>query len=198
MIKLLKTILKAGDVTEKYPFAPLEVSSDFRGKPELNASQCISCGACTRACPANALIMETDAAKGTRRWELSLARCIYCGRCEEVCPTHAIELTPNFELAVTKKEDLYESAEFKLATCSCCGKPFVAQKLLDYTMATLEQSGLTGEHLEMRRQQLATCPECRRKANMLDGENITHQRFIKTSAQQMQTVAQSESEKEEA
>ena len=193
MIKLLKTILKAGDVTEKYPFAPFEVAPDFRGKPELNASQCISCGACTRACPANALIMETDAAKGTRRWELSLARCIYCGRCEEVCPTHAIELTPQFELAVTNKADLYESAEFKLAKCTCCDRPFVAKKLLNYVIDTLEQSGLTGEHLVMRRVQLETCPECRRKANMLDGESIAHQRFIATPAE----IAQRQ-EKEEA
>lgn len=35
MIKLLKTILKTGDVTAKYPFAPFEVAEDFRGKPEI-------------------------------------------------------------------------------------------------------------------------------------------------------------------
>ncbi|SHO56488.1 formate hydrogenlyase complex iron-sulfur subunit [Vibrio quintilis] len=173
MFKLFKTVIKTGDATEKYPFAPFEVQKDFRGKPELDASQCISCGACTRACPANALIMETDPVKGIRRWELSLARCIYCGRCEEVCPTHAIELSEKFELAVTNKADLYESAEFALADCSLCGKPFVAKKLLNYVVDSLENSGLTGEALEMRRRQLETCPECRRKANMLDGVNLT-------------------------
>ncbi|CAM3548097.1 NAD(P)H-quinone oxidoreductase subunit I [Vibrio aerogenes CECT 7868] len=173
MFKLFKTVLKTGNATEKYPFAPFEVQTDFRGKPELDASQCISCGACTRACPANALIMETDANKGVRRWELSLARCIYCGRCEEVCPTHAIELSEKFELAVTNKADLYESAEFELAECSLCERPFVAKKLLNYVVDSLENSGLTGEALIMRRRQLETCPECRRKANMLDGINLT-------------------------
>lgn len=178
MLKLIKTILKAGDVTEKYPFAPLEVAEDFRGKPELNAAQCIACGACTRACPANALIMETDEVKGTRRWELSMARCIYCGRCEEVCPTQAIALSPNFELAVTKKEDLYESAEFKLAHCHSCGKPFVAQKLLDYVAATLEHSGISADEMALRRSQLELCPECRRKANMLDGDTLAPERYL--------------------
>ncbi|MGR5298839.1 formate hydrogenlyase complex iron-sulfur subunit [Vibrio mediterranei] len=178
MFKLLKTVLKTGDATAKYPFAPFQVQADFRGKPELNASQCIACAACTRACPANALIMETDENTGMRRWELSLARCIYCGRCEEVCPTHALSLSENFELAVTNKADLFEEATFHLHDCTSCGRPFVAKKLLDYTLACIEQSGVKGEQLAMRRLQLETCPECRRKANMLDGENLASHRYI--------------------
>lgn len=35
MLKLLKTIMRAGTATVKYPFAPLEVSPGFRGKPDL-------------------------------------------------------------------------------------------------------------------------------------------------------------------
>jgi hydrogenase-4 component H len=178
VFKLLKTVIKTGEATTKYPFAPLEISDDFRGKPELDANQCLSCGACTRACPANALIMETDVKAGTRRWELSMARCIYCGRCEEVCPTKAITLSQNFELAVTRKEDLYEEAVFSLADCGQCGRPFVAQKLLEYVLDTLAQSGVTGEQLKLRRQQLETCPECRRRNNMLDSENISHLRYL--------------------
>ena len=58
MLKLLKTIMRAGTATVKYPFAPLEVSPGFRGKPDLMPSQCIACGAC--ACPANALTIQTD------------------------------------------------------------------------------------------------------------------------------------------
>lgn len=51
MLKLLKTIMRAGTATVKYPFAPLEVSPGFRGKPDLMPSQCIACGACACACP---------------------------------------------------------------------------------------------------------------------------------------------------
>ena len=58
MLKLLKTIMRAGTATVKYPFAPLEVSPGFRGKPDLMPSQCIACGACACACPANALTIQ--------------------------------------------------------------------------------------------------------------------------------------------
>lgn len=112
MLKLLKTIMRAGTATVKYPFAPLEVSPGFRGKPDLMPSQCIACGACACACPANALTIQTDDQQNSRTWQLYLRRCIYCGRCEEVCPTRAIQLTNNFELTVTNKADLYTRATF--------------------------------------------------------------------------------------
>ena len=105
MLKLLKTIMRAGTATVKYPFAPLEVSPGFRGKPDLMPSQCIACGACACACPANALTIQTDDQQNSRTWQLYLRRCIYCGRCEEVCPTRAIQLTNNFEPTVTNKAD---------------------------------------------------------------------------------------------
>ena len=93
MFKLFKTLRNAGTATVKYPFKPLEVAHGFRGKPEYVPEQCIACGACISACPANALTMETDLESGERRWQLFLGRCIYCARCEEVCPTRAIHLT---------------------------------------------------------------------------------------------------------
>lgn len=77
MLKLLKTIMRAGTATVKYPFAPLEVSPGFRGKPDLMPSQCIACGACACACPANALTIQTDDQQNSRTWQLYLGRSIY-------------------------------------------------------------------------------------------------------------------------
>jgi len=166
MLKLFKTILKAGEATTKYPFAPFPVSPGFRGKPQLNAEQCISCSACTIACPANALSMKTDVDAGTRTWSIFLGRCIFCGRCEEVCPTKAIALTEEFELAVGRKEDLYQSATFKLTSCTVCAKPFAPLKEIEYAMALLVQSGMPAEQAEAQRGHFATCPECKRKQNV--------------------------------
>lgn len=80
MLKLLKTAFKHRDATVAYPAKPMQVDPNFRGKPEYNPEQCIACGACTAACPANALTMETNAREGTRTWSLHLGRCIFCAR----------------------------------------------------------------------------------------------------------------------
>ena len=168
MIKLLKTIVSAGKPAAKYPFAPYEVSPDFRGKPEYKPEQCIACAACTKVCPANALVMETDLQNGERRWEISMARCIFCGRCEEICPTQAITLSPNFEMAVTNKADLYEEARFELAACSCCGEYFAPAKLVQLVADTLQHAETP--LLELSR--LRLCPACKRKQSLISSSPL--------------------------
>ena len=147
MFKLLQGIVKRGDVTTKYPFAPFPVSPNFRGKPEYNGASCIVCAACTIACPANALTMTTDVAAGTRTWMLNVGRCVFCARCEEVCPTGAIALSNKFELAVRNKADLMVTGEFTLTKCRSCEKPFAPAKEVDYVIALLVRR----QRLEIRR-----------------------------------------------
>ena len=60
MLKLLKIVRDAGEVTIKYPFAPAEFTPTFRGKPEYDPKRCIACAACAIACPPNALTMQAD------------------------------------------------------------------------------------------------------------------------------------------
>lgn len=163
MLKLLKTIFKAGQPTLRYPFAPAPVSPGFRGKPEHDPARCIACAACTVACPANALSMRNDVEAGTRTWSLFLGRCIFCGRCEEVCPTQAIVLSQDFELAVANKADLYQEASFRLTPCRVCAQPFAPGKEIDYAMALLVQSGVPADEIEAQRAHFETCPACKRR-----------------------------------
>jgi hydrogenase-4 component H len=179
MLKLFKTILKAGEATVKYPFAPVPVSDNFRGKPEHKPEQCIACAACTVACPANALTMSTDSEAGTRTWSLFVGRCIFCGRCEEVCPTKAIVLSKEFELAVGNKNDLYQHATFKLAKCSICEEHFAPQKEIEYTIDLLKQSGMDAAAVEARRALLQTCPDCKRKQSVPVADKVTLTRFLR-------------------
>jgi len=167
MFKLLKTVFKAGDVTTKYPFKPYEVEPDFRGRPELNSDQCIVCGACTIACPANALTMRTNVETEERTWSLFLGRCIFCGRCEEVCPTKAIRLTEDFELSVKNKADLYQETTFATVSCQQCGKPFTSYKELNYAIEVIKQQSDNPQAVQQKLQVLHTCPECKRH-NSLD------------------------------
>ncbi|MCS2155699.1 hydrogenase 4 subunit H [Scandinavium sp. H11S7] len=166
MLKLFKTILKAGEPTVKYPFAPLDISPDFRGRPELDPQQCIACAACTMACPANALTMETHPESNERIWQLFIGRCIFCGRCEEVCPTKAIRLTNDFELAVTNKADLYVKAVFRLQHCDVCKLPFTPEKSAQYAVELLRQSGVSDEALAGMSAQFTTCPACKRQRTL--------------------------------
>jgi len=92
-----------------------------------------------------------------------MGRCIYCGRCEEVCPTGAITLSPDFELAVMNKQDLYERADYKLAACRICGIYFAPVKEIEYVSALLKQSGMSDDELASTLSVLEICPECKRK-----------------------------------
>ncbi len=163
VLKLFREVLKVGEATVPYPFVPVEVAPGFRGKPEHDPKLCVACAACAIACPPNALTLKTDLDQGIITWSIFYGRCIFCGRCEEVCPTGAIHLSPDFELAVMNKADLIEEADYELAACSCCGVFFAPAKELQYVLALLEQSGLTGDELEERRTLLGLCPTCRRK-----------------------------------
>lgn len=178
MFKLLKLIKNAGEATHKYPFAPMEVSPGFRGKPEFTAEQCIACGACAIACPPNALSIKTDTATGTRKWALNLGRCIFCGRCEEVCPTRAIALSPDFELAVANKADLLQEATFKLAACTDCGKLFAPAKEVEYVIDLLIQTGLPEAQAQAMRAHYSTCPECKRKLAVESSESVIPNRQL--------------------
>lgn len=163
MFKLLKEVLRTGTATHKYPFAPVEMCKDFRGKPEHDPALCIACAACTIACPANALTMKTDIEAGTRTWEIFYGQCIFCGRCEESCPTGAITLSAEFELAVARRDDMYKRAVFKLARCRCCGEPFTAAKEVAYVAELLAAQADSPDEAERIREGAELCPACKRR-----------------------------------
>ncbi|WON78637.1 formate hydrogenlyase complex iron-sulfur subunit [Serratia sp. UGAL515B_01] len=169
MLKLIRKVLKTGHATTAYPAQPLEVDPNFRGKPEYHPQQCIACGACTNACPSNALTMTTDTTSGTLRWQLFLGRCIFCARCEEVCPTTAIRLSQQFELAVWRKEDLYQQADFAICHCRQCGKPYATQKEIDYALTLLSGTLPASASLRAR---FETCASCKQQQSMIQADSI--------------------------
>ncbi|GGY96692.1 MULTISPECIES: formate hydrogenlyase complex iron-sulfur subunit [Shewanella] len=178
MLKFLKKALQTGVVTGTDPLTPPEVDKNFRGKPEQDPSQCIACAACMNACPANALTVQTNLVSGMQEWSLFLGRCIFCGRCEEVCPTHAIVLTQEVQMAVWRKEDLYQKSAFPLATCAECGKPFAVAKELQYAEDLLMATGQF-EDREALHQQLHTCPHCKRAHNITQSQRINLSRLLR-------------------
>lgn len=180
MLKLLKIVRDAGEVTIKYPFAPAEFTPTFRGKPEYDPKRCIACAACAIACPPNALTIETDLEKGVRTWQFCAGRCIFCGRCEEVCPTAAIKLSPEYELAVWKKEDFLQQSRFAICHCRECQRPFAVQKEIDYAIALLKHNGDT--RAELHRESFETCPECKRQKCLVPSDRIELTRHIREAS----------------
>jgi formate hydrogenlyase subunit 6/NADH:ubiquinone oxidoreductase subunit I len=90
--------------TRKYPEEKPHVPAGFRGRQVFDISLCISCGLCSRDCPAKAIEMvEVD---GKLRPLFHLDRCIFCYQCAESCPRNAIKSSEIFELASTNKSDL--------------------------------------------------------------------------------------------
>lgn len=54
---------------------------------QVNEKRCVSCGACTKECPREAVSV----------WKGCFAvvdpeRCIGCGRCEKICPVGCIDM----------------------------------------------------------------------------------------------------------
>jgi formate hydrogenlyase subunit 6/NADH:ubiquinone oxidoreductase subunit I len=90
--------------TGKYPFVKCVPAEGFRGKQVFDVSLCVSCGLCSRDCPAKAI--EMIEFEGKKRPNFYLDRCIFCYQCAESCPRNAIRATDIFELATTDKSSL--------------------------------------------------------------------------------------------
>lgn len=180
MFTFIKKVIKTGSATHAYPLEPMPVDKNFRGKPEHNPQQCIGCAACVNACPSNALTVETDLATNQLAWQFNLGRCIFCGRCEEVCPTAAIKLSPEYELAVWKKEDFLQQSRFSICHCRECQRPFAVQKEIDYAIALLKHNGDT--RAELHRESFETCPECKRQKCLVPSDRIELTRHIREAS----------------
>ncbi len=104
MMKRVLSHLFTKPATGKYPFVKAMVPSDFRGKQVFDIGLCVSCGLCSRDCPARAIEMvEVD---GKRRPMFHLDLCVFCYQCAESCPRNAIKSSIFFELAAIDKSTL--------------------------------------------------------------------------------------------
>ena len=111
MVKALLSNLFKKPATCQYPFVKAEVPEGFRGKQVYNIDLCISCGLCSRDCPAKAIEMVD--VEGKKRPLFLLDRCIFCYQCADSCPRNAIISSKIFELATTDKSSLVIKPEEK-------------------------------------------------------------------------------------
>jgi len=99
--------LTSRPITVRYPFAPLKLPREFRGRVKIEPALCRGCGACARDCPASGLVLQRE---GRDRFRLVHYpdRCAYCGQCEESCRFGAIKLINEFVRGASRREMLEE------------------------------------------------------------------------------------------
>ena len=110
MFEILRKSLATGIVTTDYPRTPTEVSSQARGRPEIDFPNWKDARPAVASCPTGALSCEEG--NGTRSVTLDLAKCTFCGLCADA--DKAIRMTNACELAASRKADLVTSAKYEL------------------------------------------------------------------------------------
>ncbi|MES2824618.1 MAG: NADH-quinone oxidoreductase subunit NuoI [Pseudomonadota bacterium] len=109
--------------TIQYPEQMPYIPPRYRGRIVLTRDpdgeeRCVACNLCAVACPVGCISLQ-KAETEDGRWypeffRINFSRCIFCGMCEEACPTTAIQLTPDFEMAEFKRQDLVYEKEHLL------------------------------------------------------------------------------------
>jgi Ni,Fe-hydrogenase III small subunit/formate hydrogenlyase subunit 6/NADH:ubiquinone oxidoreductase subunit I len=127
MFEILRKSFATGIVTTAYPQAPVEVSSQARGRPEIDFPNWKDARPAVAACPTGALACTDGGA--TRAVTLDLGKCTFCGLCAEA--DAAIRMTNACELAARRKADLMTTAKYEL------GSGGAHQKLLGSQPSTL-------------------------------------------------------------
>ena len=101
-------------VTKKYPYTKVEAQKNYRGKIKFNESLCIGCSLCMKVCPAGAITKKVEDVEEGQKITLcfSLSSCTFCKFCADHCPKKAIELTEEYSMVSTNKEELIVEGSF--------------------------------------------------------------------------------------
>src|SRR5438270_13706508 len=102
MLQILRKSFTTGIVTTDYPATAPAVSSQARGRPEIDFAQWKDAQPAAAICPTGAISFADN--DGTRTARLDLGKCIFCGLCADV--DAAIRMTNVCELAASQRESL--------------------------------------------------------------------------------------------
>ncbi len=120
-IKQIVLALSPGTVTLKYPSSrnpsPGDSAASRSGITRVHRLRRVA-----NHCPARTILLR-DLCQEIRVLLYDGSRCT-CGRCADLCPEKAIVMSPEFELAAGRREDVSQTIELFMLTCNRCGRCF--------------------------------------------------------------------------
>lgn len=101
MVNILLARLQQSHRTIGFPDAPPTLPDRLRGRPVIDASECLpGCHECADICPTEAISISDN---GPR---LDLGRCLFCPECMQACPEGAIQFSQEYRLATSRRDAL--------------------------------------------------------------------------------------------
>ena len=104
-------------VTESFPSgeAP-KARAGYRGRIAYDAAKCINCGMCERVCAPHCMTRTQEATGEPGEMKITftfdMTSCTYCGLCADFCAKKAIELTDDYMIVGSSKEDFLVTGSF--------------------------------------------------------------------------------------
>jgi Ni,Fe-hydrogenase III small subunit/Pyruvate/2-oxoacid:ferredoxin oxidoreductase delta subunit len=146
MFDIVKTRLKQGHRTTKFPDEIPALPERYRGRPTIDGSKCPDgCQQCVESCPTGAI--TTDGGLS-----LDLGKCLFCTACVEACPEGAISYTRDYRLATIERKHLQLNG----------GELHLAQRMRDELFRVL------GRSLRLREVCAGSCSACDLDTNVLN------------------------------
>lgn len=106
-------------VTESFPAGePPKAMPAYRGRIFFDATKCVNCGMCERACAARCMTRVSKPAENGEPGDLEITftfdmtSCTFCGLCADFCARKAITMTDDYMMFGTKKEDFLVGGTF--------------------------------------------------------------------------------------
>lgn len=92
----------------QYPDQKIDFAPRFRGIHEWEASKCIACDMCAKACPVDCIYIDyTGRGKNAKllRYAIDYSKCMFCGLCTEPCPTQCIHMGRLHDMSGFSRQD---------------------------------------------------------------------------------------------
>jgi formate hydrogenlyase subunit 6/NADH:ubiquinone oxidoreductase subunit I len=90
MTRLALRNLFTPPATRHYPYKTRPAFKESRGRIVIDFPACIFCAACSKHCPADAIVVD----KATKHWGIDRFACVSCAACVRACPKKCLAMDP--------------------------------------------------------------------------------------------------------